>query len=85
MLDLSAETGRPREEWQTPREHQGTLSGLMPIDPVERIVDGFQSAYYGGVEIEAGQAEQMRNDWTVINRYIDEQGRLLAEEEKTDS
>ena len=85
MLDLSAETGRPREEWQTPREHQGTLSGLMPGDPVNRIVDGFQSAYYGGVETEDAQAEQMRSDWTAINRYVDEQSRLMAEEEKTDS
>jgi hypothetical protein len=85
MLDLSAESGRPRDEWQTPREHQGTLPGLLPMEPVERIVDGFQSAYYGGVETESEQAEQMSRDWTVINQYVDEQSRLLSEDEKTDS
>ena len=85
MLDLSAESGRPRDEWQTPREHQGTLPGLLPMEPVERIVDGFQSAYYGGVETEGEQAEQMSRDWTVINQYVDEQSRLLSEDEKTDS
>ena len=85
MLDLSAESGRPREGWQTPKEHQGTLPGLMPMEPVERMVEGFQSAYYGGVETEDALAEQMRSDWAVINRYVDEQSKLLAEEEKTDS
>jgi hypothetical protein len=55
------------------------------MEPVERIVDGFQSAYYGGVETESEQAEQMSRDWTVINQYVDEQSRLLSEDEKTDS
>ena len=47
LLDLSERAGRPREEWETPREHQRGLSGVLPADPVARIVDEFQAAHYG--------------------------------------
>lgn len=72
LLDLSAESGRPREEWQTPREHEGTLEGMFPAQPVDRIVDGFQGVYYGQSEATTPEIEGLRADWAAINEYLDE-------------
>ena len=49
LLELAGRAGRPKEGWETPREHQRGLSGVLPSDPVGRIVDQFQEAHYGGV------------------------------------
>ena len=75
LLDLSEESGRAREKWQTPREHEGTLSGLFPLDPVDRIVDGFQHVYYGESEATAPEIEGLRADWTAINQHLQEMNR----------
>ena len=72
LLNLSEESGRAREKWQTPREHEGTLSGLFPLDPVDRIVDGFQDVYYGESEATAPEIEGLRADWTAINQHLQE-------------
>ena len=83
MLELSAESGRPREDWQTPREHQGTLPGLLPMEPVGRIVDGFQSSFYGGAAPEDPEIDQLRSDWTAITEYVDEQNKELLDNQET--
>ena len=75
LLHLSAESGRPREEWQTPREHEGTLAGLFPSEPVDRIVDGFQHVYYGESEATDLEVEGLRADWAAINEYLEELNR----------
>ena len=66
---------RAREEWQTPREHEGTLSGLFPPAPVDRIVDGFQHVYYGGAEATTPEIEELRADWTALNGHLEEMNR----------
>ena len=83
MLDLSAESGRAREDWQTPREHQGTLPGLLPMEPVDRIVDGFQSAFYGGAALEDPEIDQLQSDWTAITEYADERNKDLLDNQDT--
>jgi len=72
LLELSAESGRPREGWQTPREHEGTLEGIFPAQPVDRIVDGFQHVYYGESEATTSEIDVLRADWAAINEYLDE-------------
>ena len=81
LLDLSAESGRPREEWQTPREHEGTLDGLFPSEPIDRIVDGFQHVYYGEFEATPTEFEGLRADWAAINEHLNELNRQKEEEE----
>lgn len=73
LLALAARLGRPRQEWQTPKEHQGTLLGLFPGEPVSRIVDGFELAYYGGSQAEERDIERLRYDWVAINDFVEEQ------------
>ena len=41
LLEFATRAGRPKETWETPREHQRELSGLLPAEPVARIVDEF--------------------------------------------
>ena len=75
LLVLAEGLGQPRRQWQTPREHQWDLQGLMPTGSVAGIVDGFQQVHYG--DIEAGQAkiESLRRDWQAIKQYLAEQAR----------
>ena len=80
LLDLSAESGRPREEWQTPREHEGTLEGLFPSEPVDRIVDGFQHVYYGESEATPREFEGLSADWAAIIEHREELNRQKEEE-----
>ena len=75
LLDLSAESGRPRKEWQTPKEHEGTLDGLFPQEPVDRIVDGFQHVYYGEAEVTPPEIEGLRADWAAIKEHLEELNR----------
>ena len=81
LLDLSAESGRPREEWQTPREHEGTLDGLFPSEPVDRIVDGFQHVYYGEAEATTPEIKGLQSDWTAINEHLAELNRQKEEKD----
>ncbi len=73
MLTLAARRGCTREDWQTPKEHEGTLDGSLPVAPVERIVDDFQVAYYGSFQVSDEEMERLRSDWTELNRFVEEQ------------
>ena len=80
MLSLAARRGRPRRDWQTPREHEGGLEGALPQAPVGRIVEDFQAAYYGASEAPEEELAQLRQDWTALNEYVEEQERRESEE-----
>tara|TARA_B100000315_G_scaffold254695_1_gene296304 strand:+ start:640 stop:2052 length:1413 start_codon:yes stop_codon:yes gene_type:complete len=67
LLALAAKLGRPRQEWQTPKEHQHTLLGLLPGEPVDRIVDAFQLSHYGRVPANERELDRLRQDWTTLN------------------
>ncbi len=54
LLALAAKLGRPRLEWETPKEHQGGLRSLLPREPVGRMVDLFQLSHYGQAAIDGG-------------------------------
>ena len=79
LLRVASRLGRPREEWQTPREHQGTLQGLLPGEPVRRIVDGFQSAHYGDIEPGQQEIEALHQAWSGMSEVAQEQ----TQEEET--
>ena len=78
LLRMASQLGRPREEWQTPREHQGTLQGFLPGEPVRRIVDGFQSAHYGQIEPSQQQLDALQRAWSGLTE--DEEGQTQEEE-----
>ena len=59
LLALATRAGRPKETWETPREHQRELSGILPADPVARIVDEFQDAHYGAAPPDPERLEQL--------------------------
>ena len=75
LLRLAGRAGRPKSEWETPKEHQRALSGLLPADPVAHIVDAFQSAHYGNEEPEQPAADELGEDWQTLNQFLDEQER----------
>ena len=58
--------GRPRRDWQTPKEHQKLLEQLLPLATVGRIVDGFQDTYYGSQELGEAEMEQLQAEWASI-------------------
>ncbi|PKB80114.1 MAG: hypothetical protein BZY88_09805 [SAR202 cluster bacterium Io17-Chloro-G9] len=70
LLRLAQGIGQPRREWQTPKEHQWDLKDLMPDNPVNRIVDGFQSAHYGHQESSEEDIDYLRRDWLEIKEYL---------------
>ncbi len=69
FLGLAARLGKPRRDWETPNEHQRGLWGLLPTDPVFRIVQRFQRSHYGR-EDDTG-SESLREDWTELNEFMD--------------
>ena len=71
LLGLAARLGRPRSDWDTPNEHQRGLWGILPADPVYRIVQRFQRSHYGGHEQDDTGLESLREDWTEINEFVD--------------
>ena len=71
FLRLAARLGRPRREWETPNEHQRGLWGLLPTDPVYRIVQRFQRSHYGRHEADDTGLEGLREDWTELNEFVD--------------
>jgi hypothetical protein len=75
LLALAARLGRPRRDWQTPKEHQPGLRGLLPGGPVGRIVDRFQSAHYGGIDWSDQDIDRLRQDWAAITEFLAEQQR----------
>lgn len=75
LLILAEGLGQPRHQWQTPKEHQWDLRGLMPAGSVASIVDGFQLAHYGQVEAGEAEIESLRRDWQAINQYLADEER----------
>ena len=73
LLGLAERVGRPRRDWETPKEHQRTLIGLLPADPVARIVDRFQSSHYGRSDLAPQEVERLNRDWTALNEFMREQ------------
>ena len=73
LLRLADGVGIPRQEWQTPREHQRLLRGLLPDGPVNRIVDSFQMAEYGHQPASGRDLEQLTQEWADIKRFLAEQ------------
>lgn len=71
FLGLAARLGRPRRDWETPNEHQRSLWGLLPADPVYRIVQRFQRSHYGRHEQDDAGLEGLREDWMEINEFVD--------------
>ncbi len=71
FLGLAARLGRPRRDSETPNEHQRGLWGLLPTDPVFRIVQRFQRSHYGRKERDDTSVEGLREDWTELNEFMD--------------
>ena len=72
LLELAARAGRPREQWETPKEHQRGLMGILPADPVARIVDDFQAAHYGAAPMDSSQSERLEADRLAIEKFLRE-------------
>ena len=73
-MGLASRFGRPRRDWETPNEHQRGIWGLLPTDPVYRIVQRFQRAHYGPEISSEGDLEDLRKDWREITDFADEEG-----------
>ena len=71
FLGLAARLGRPRRDSETPNEHQRSLWGLLPTDPVYRIVQRFQRSHYGPKESDDTGLEGLREDWTELNEFVE--------------
>ena len=72
LLQIADRAGRPREEWETPKEHQRGLVGVLPADPVARIVDGFQAAHYGATPFDPAQLENLEADRLTLEEFLKE-------------
>ena len=72
LLDLADRAGRPREQWETPREHQRGLMGVLPADPVARIVDEFQAAHYGAAPFDPSRREDLESDRQALEEFLRE-------------
>jgi hypothetical protein len=73
FLGLANRLGRPRRDWETPNEHQRGIWGLLPTDPVYRIVQRFQRSHYGRSESERADINDLRQDWKEINEFVDQE------------
>ena len=71
FLGLATRLGRPRRDWETPNEHQRGIWGLLPTDPVYRIVQRFQRSHYGRSETGDTGIDDLRQDWKEINDFVD--------------
>jgi hypothetical protein len=72
FLTLSEELGHPREDGQTPKEHQHELGWTLPPEPVAHIVDGFQVVHYGRHTADDRQMQGLLQDWANIRQYLRE-------------
>jgi len=75
LLSVAEKLGCPRQEWETPKQHQGALRGMLPVEPVGRIVDAFQLSHYGQTAADRGELAALRQDWQTINEFVNEQER----------
>ena len=72
LLDFAARAGRPKEAWETPREHQRGLSGVLPAAPVARIVDEFQDAHYGAAAQDPARQERLESGHRELEEFLRE-------------
>ena len=72
LLDFATRAGRPKETWETPREHQRELSGILPADPVARIVDEFQDAHYGAAPTDETRLERLESGHRELEEFLRE-------------
>jgi hypothetical protein len=75
LLEQAGRAGRPKEEWETPREHQRGLLGVLPADPVARIVDEFQNAHYGAAPLSPELLERLESDRLDVEAFLLEQAK----------
>ena len=73
FLVLATQTGHPRQEWQSPKEHQNSLGWALPAEPVGRIVDGFQLTHYGRTVVAPQEMQRLLGDWYAIRQYVEQQ------------
>jgi hypothetical protein len=83
FLALSQELGHPRQDGQTPKEHQHELGWTLPPEPVAHIVDGFQVVHYGHHTVDEQQMQRLLQDWAGIRQYLRER-QQSAEDNSTD-
>jgi len=79
FLALATQAGHPRQDWQSPKEHQNTLGWAMPAEPVGRIVDGFQLTHYGRTEPAPQEMQRLLGDWYAIRQHVEQ---LLQKQEQ---
>ena len=72
FLSLSDELGHPRQDGQTPKEHQHELGWTLPPEPVAHIVDGFQVVHYGHHTADDRQMQALLQDWASLRQYLRE-------------
>ena len=46
--------------------------GVLPADPVARIVDDFQAAHYGAAPMDSSQPERLEADRLAIEKFLRE-------------
>ena len=73
FLVLATQAGHPRQEWQSPKEHQNSLGWALPAEPVGRIVDGFQLTHYGRTEVAPQEMQRLLGDWYAIRQHVEQQ------------
>ena len=72
LLEFATRAGRPKETWETPREHQRELSGILPADPVASIVDEFQDAHYGAAPPDPARLERLESGHRELEEFLHE-------------
>ncbi len=81
FLGLSADLGAPKGEGQTPKEHEAGVERILPPQPVDNIVNGFQSAHYGRWEAGEPEMRELLDDWAGVQRAA--QARQQGQEGET--
>ncbi len=75
LLEFARQGGRPRDSWETPREHQRGLSGVLPADPVASIVEEFQHSHYGAAPSTEAQLEGLQASHSELEEFLKERPR----------
>ena len=72
LLELASGAGRSRDSWETPREHQRGLSGVLPADPVANIVEEFQDSHYGAAAETETRLESLEASHSQLEEFMKE-------------